>query len=79
MKNMIQEFNADQEIDTALFTQRAAAEERLEELRLLSNVRQALQNLIVQCEPSEAFDNIRAFAEEAINAVEEKMKRRIHS
>ena len=50
----------------------------LEELRILSNVVQALENLITQCGNIKEFSNIQGFAETAHFHLQTVIRRKIH-
>jgi hypothetical protein len=54
-------------------------EERLEQLRRASNVIQALENLIVQCDDVEMFSSIRNSAHEALQQTRHYLQTIIHS
>jgi hypothetical protein len=47
-------------------------------LRRLSNVAQALENLIVQCESAEMFRSLRSASEQQLHVVRAAMTREIH-
>ena len=78
--NNDQEFVADREINSILKGRHGLdAEMKLAEIRNISNVRQALENLIVQCKASERFHDIETFAEEALALLEYEMQVKIHA
>ena len=51
---------------------------KLEELRRLSNVIQALENVVVQCSDYEGFAHVREFTIQSLYFYRQQMHRRIH-
>ena len=52
--------------------------EQLKEIRRISNVIQALENLINQCEEGEAFAHIREYSLQALGYSHQQLRRQIH-
>ena len=59
--------------------QTAALNEKLDELRRLSNVIQALENVIMQCDNQAAFEGIQQVAEDQIGDLQKSLRRQLHS
>ncbi len=51
---------------------------RIEELRRLSNVVQALENVVVQCADVEGFRHVREFALDAVHFYRGQIQQQIH-
>jgi hypothetical protein len=54
------------------------ARRQLAEIRCLSNVAQALENVLTQCEPSTRFETLRSFVLAELIAVHRDIRRKIH-
>ena len=52
--------------------------ERLAEIRAISNVIQALENLAIQAESVPAYKPVKDFADQALAAARQDLRRRIH-
>lgn len=55
-----------------------SSETKLESIRKISNVVQALENLIVQCEDLDAFQPLQSWAKKELNRTFLQMRRQIH-
>ena len=53
-------------------------QDTVEEMRRLSNVVQALENVLIQCADHEPFSHIREFAQQALNFSRQQMHWKIH-
>jgi hypothetical protein len=74
-----EQFNADQEIQAMLLgCDGKSVKEKLEDLRSLSNISQALENLLMQCRAYDGFKEIEAFAELKLRSVKREMQMKIH-
>ncbi len=51
---------------------------KTEEMRKLSNVIQALENLITQCADSHSFDHVLNFSQQALRYFRQRLHREIH-
>jgi hypothetical protein len=73
------QFVADDEIQAILQgTGSNSAEERLAVLRALSNISQALENLVMQCRACDGFKDIESFAEVKLRFLKREMQIMLH-
>lgn len=68
----------DEVIDVAGDDLDEEARRQLSEIRCLSNVAQALENVLTQCESSTRFEALRSFALTELMAVHRDIRRKIH-
>ena len=58
--------------------QNANVDQRLDHMRQLSNVIQALENLIVQCDDSETFQSLRLMAGQELGLARQALQNALH-
>lgn len=76
---MMEELSMEFDLDEMTAEGPSAESKKLEKIRHLSNVIQALENLEVQCSDFEISFNLREFAKFAVTDYREKLYREIHS
>lgn len=70
----------DEEINTILsHRDHSSTTSKLNDIRAISNIQQALENLVVQCSVSDKFKSIERFALDTLGHLDHEMRLKIHS